>query len=84
MGSEDEPDDGIMPTQDEHSKNLVQLGFVELIEPIVDPVLEHLSPTRSMPPDFFRLWSKHFNPVGGLATTDISPEWAAFFTSALF
>lgn len=63
--------------------NHLHLGFVELLEPAADPVYEQFTPPRAMPPDFFRLWSKHFNPTGNSSAIDIPPEWAAFFTAAL-
>ncbi|KAF8748972.1 hypothetical protein HU200_012768 [Digitaria exilis] len=55
-----------------HDNNLMQLGFVQMVEPEMDPVFSTLAATSSnsiysdksvtqsssLPPDLFRLWSK--------------------------
>lgn len=65
----------------QHDQNEMQLGFVQLIEPLVDPVMR--ANNQQLPPDLFRLWSTHLAPYAGLPVTHIPPEWAPFFTVAL-
>lgn len=77
-------DDQVPDSQDNSPQNnTLQLGFVELLEPAIDPVFNSLHPSHSMPADFYRLWSKHFNSPASSNTVHISPNWAAFFTASL-
>lgn len=62
---------------------MMQFGFVELLEPQADPILRSFTTQNSLPPDFFRFWSRHFDPAGGPATTEIPTKWTSFFTAAL-
>ncbi|CAN6288491.1 unnamed protein product [Urochloa humidicola] len=68
--------------------NNMQLGFVQIVMPEVDPVFNeamtciHGKP-NGLPADFYRVWSQHFAPVSGSSKTQVPPEWAAFFTAAL-
>lgn len=71
------------PAELEPLNNYVPLGFVELFEPVADPVMSTFNPSGGLPPDFFRFWAKYFHPSGGSTTTFIPPEWAAFFMAAL-
>lgn len=56
----------------------LQLGFVQLIQPSVDPVLEGLNSPKALPADYFRFWAKHFGPCGGPSATFVPPERATF------
>ncbi|CAN6372080.1 unnamed protein product [Urochloa humidicola] len=64
-----------------------QLGFVQVMEPLIDPVLGSLSPTLSqgqkLPTDLYRAWAQHFAPGPGSSKINILAEWAAFCTAAL-
>ncbi|KAF8724358.1 hypothetical protein HU200_021390 [Digitaria exilis] len=74
-----------MAEQDE--LNHMQLGFVHVETPVVDPVLESIATGSfiggALPADFYRFWSKHFSLGDSQQFTKIALEWAAFFTAAL-
>ncbi|KAF8765330.1 hypothetical protein HU200_008706 [Digitaria exilis] len=67
--------------------NHMQLGFVHVEAPLVDPVLESIATGSftggTLPVNFYRFWSKHFSPGDSQQFTKIAPERAAFFTAAL-
>lgn len=65
-----------------HDQQL-HLGFVELVEPSIDPIFEQFPPPKALPADLFRLWAKHFNSAGSSNAIDVPPDWAPFSTSAL-
>lgn len=78
---------------DQAMDQTMHLGFVEVPAPLVDPVFgqrmgQHWDgafsrKTSALPADFFRFWAKHFDPSNGPSSVCISPDWAAFFASAL-
>lgn len=63
------------------------MGLVQIFDSPIDPVLASMAgpsvPQSSLPPDFFRLWAKHFAPATNTPTVNVPPEWAAFFTAAM-
>ncbi|KAF8690609.1 hypothetical protein HU200_040979 [Digitaria exilis] len=85
--NEEQPDLG-------HDNNLMQLEFVQMVEPEMDPVFSTLAAassnsiysgtqSSSLPPDLFCLWSQNFAPGLGAESINVPPEWAAFITASL-
>lgn len=64
----------------------MQLGFVQIAQPPVDPVFSNLLErpaihADSLHPDLYRLWSAHLTRASS-SNQRIPPEWAAFFTAS--
>lgn len=79
----DDDQNGQHEQQGEHFQQLTHLGFVQLLEPHVDPVLSTASQSTHLPADLFRYWAKHFEPTSSSMTAEVPPAWVAFFTAAL-
>ncbi|RLN12273.1 hypothetical protein C2845_PM09G10930 [Panicum miliaceum] len=72
-----------VPPQDEH----LQLGFVELLQPEIDPVfMSHLQHSELFQPnaEAVRLCANFFAPGSSKAPVMVPRIWADFFTALLF
>lgn len=67
----------------DQSHQLTNLGFVQLLEPEIDPGFAAYSRAKPLPADIFRIWSRHFEPINEPSLTEILAAWVPFFTAAL-
>jgi hypothetical protein len=62
----------------------MQLGFVELFEPAVDPIFAtHPKLGLHTSSEFVRQWAKHFSPSAGSASISVPQDWSPFFSAML-
>ncbi|RLN35441.1 hypothetical protein C2845_PM03G28490 [Panicum miliaceum] len=79
-----EPSDEPMQDQHPEQQHDMQLGFVELFQPVVDPVFASLPKLGShLGPETIRHWAKHFFPGTGSPTFSVPQEWSPFFAAML-
>lgn len=82
-----EEEQGLHLAEHNQEHEHMRLGFVEVQQPSVDPVLGNLLEcpvlkSSQLPPELYRLWAANFaGPSSSVVT--ISPDWASFFTAAL-
>ncbi|KAG2621112.1 hypothetical protein PVAP13_3NG178000 [Panicum virgatum] len=77
------------PSDDDSQKNAenfrvdnLQVGFVELFEPPVDPIFSSSASMPKMHPDLVRLWANFFSAYSG-NPVQVPLQWSEFITALL-
>ncbi|RLN28877.1 hypothetical protein C2845_PM05G17080 [Panicum miliaceum] len=66
----------------------LQLGFVELVEPVADPVFSSMYPLKSplqrkLNAEAIRIWAKHLQAGSDADSIQVPPQWSDFMTTML-
>jgi len=77
------PDELMEFPEEEDHVNQIQLGFVQLIEPSINPIFRHLQPQFKPNAEATRLWANFFTSGKAHSSALVPQLWTDFFTALL-